>query len=138
MYSMFVAFFFFFFNFRFASLNSLNYFMWAELSGIKSDKDWYFFCPRHYKYANSMRTNRTTKAGYWKITGKDWEIKTRLTNKEIGRKRCLVFYVRGPKSSRTQWIMHEYSATFNLPNQVYAAPFRFLLLSVTPVDCKNL
>ncbi|KAJ9185584.1 hypothetical protein P3X46_005196 [Hevea brasiliensis] len=72
---------------------------------------WYFFCPR-----NNGRPSRTTEAGYWKATGRERMIKD--ANEVIGKKRSLVFYTgRNPRGTRTRWIMHEYCATFNLPNQ---------------------
>ncbi|KAJ9171607.1 hypothetical protein P3X46_014948 [Hevea brasiliensis] len=72
------------------------------------DQVWYFFCPRDYKYSGSRRSNRTTKAGYWKPTGKPRKVKNKR-KEEIGTKRTLVFYLKDhPKPRRTKWIMHEY------------------------------
>jgi len=93
----------------------------AELSAIKepNDPEYYFFCPRSYKYANSDRANRTTQAGYWKVTGKDRIVKTKTTKEHIATKKTLVFYEgRVPNGIKTNWIMHEYHPTFSFPNQV--------------------
>lgn len=88
-------------------------------SAIQSDDpECYFFSPRNYKYAKSQRANRTTKAGYWKGTGKDRTV-TESTGKQIATKRTLVFYSgRVPNGVKTNWIMHEYNPTFDFPNKV--------------------
>lgn len=97
-----------------AEVNVCDHEPWnlPELSVVKPDHPkWYFFCPRNYKYSNSQRANRTTNAGYWKVTGKDRKIK------DIAIKKTLVFYEgRIPNGIRTSWVMHEYSLTCALPD----------------------
>ncbi|XP_050235696.1 protein NTM1-like 9 [Mercurialis annua] len=72
-----------------------------------NDQVWYFFCTPNYKYSNSKRVDRTTNAGYWKVTGKERKIE------DIGFKRTLVFHHGRPKGVKTNWIMHEYTPTFD-------------------------
>ncbi|GAV86968.1 LOW QUALITY PROTEIN: NAM domain-containing protein, partial [Cephalotus follicularis] len=54
------------------------------------DPEWYFFEPRDPKYLNGFRTNRATRAGYWKSIGKDKRVVSCL-NRSIGMKNIYIY-----------------------------------------------
>lgn len=73
------------------------------------DHQWFFFSAQDFKYSNGRRSNRATKTGYWKSTGKDRQIMARVTKVLIGTKKTLVFYSgRVPNGIKTNWVIHEY------------------------------
>ncbi|XP_076961064.1 NAC domain-containing protein 78-like [Bidens hawaiensis] len=78
------------------------------LSKIKTrDLEWYFFSVLDKKHSNGSKTNRATKKGYWKTTGKDRVVHHR--SEQVGMKKTLVYHSgRAPKGERTNWVMHEY------------------------------
>ncbi|KAL6126401.1 hypothetical protein ACLB2K_074450 [Fragaria x ananassa] len=87
----------------------------AELPGLLGsetedhDMEWFFFTRNAYKYNKSCRSNRSTKKGFWKITGKERGIKPRRSKAVIGKKRNLTFYQgRGKAKKKTGWVIHEY------------------------------
>uniref|UniRef100_A0A0E0KVB0 NAC domain-containing protein n=1 Tax=Oryza punctata TaxID=4537 RepID=A0A0E0KVB0_ORYPU len=84
--------------------------------------EWYFFSLHDRKYATGQRTNRATRSGYWKATGKDRAIVTSRRRRRaatageatgggavVGMRKTLVFYQgRAPRGTKTEWVMHEF------------------------------
>uniref|UniRef100_A0A7N0UQX3 NAC domain-containing protein n=1 Tax=Kalanchoe fedtschenkoi TaxID=63787 RepID=A0A7N0UQX3_KALFE len=83
-------------------------------------KECYFYSQRDRKYATGMRTNRATKTGYWKATGKDKAVYCSSSSRSpspspspspslVGMRKTLVFYRgRAPRGRKTEWVMHEF------------------------------
>ncbi|XP_030550052.1 NAC domain-containing protein 22-like [Rhodamnia argentea] len=84
---------------------------------VGGDLEWYFFSKLDKKYETGVRVNRSTKRGYWKVTGPEHKIK--YGTQVIGQKRFLVYYAGQTKvGRRTDWVMHEYrlmDATLQVP-----------------------
>ncbi|KAG8486686.1 hypothetical protein CXB51_019977 [Gossypium anomalum] len=80
--------------------------------GTEDQNEWYFFSHKDKKYPTGTRTNRATKAGFWKATGRDKPIYSRQSL--IGMRKTLVFYKgRAPNGQKSDWIMHEYRLETN-------------------------
>ncbi|XP_031278391.1 NAC domain-containing protein 96-like [Pistacia vera] len=105
-----------------------NYNPWElpEQSILEDDQVWYFFSTPSKKYANSKQMARTTSegTGYWKITGRDREVKNKRSGEVIGIKKTLVFYEgRNPDTVRTSWVMNEFHSINAASSQAYLSFF---------------
>lgn len=95
----------FVYGYLFLGLNS-------DLSAVKlGNEQWFFFC----KLKIASRLNKTTKYGYWKVTGKDRHIKSGKSgssnSSSIGIMKTLVYYTgHDPQGKRTNWVVYEYHA----------------------------
>ncbi|KFK30696.1 hypothetical protein AALP_AA6G015600 [Arabis alpina] len=102
-----------------SEINICNYepIFLPSLSKLESkDPEWYFFSLREYASAKKTAAKRTTRTGYWKVTGADRKIKDK--GGVIGIKKTIVFYEgRVPNGVRTPWVMHEYHITCLPPHQ---------------------
>ncbi|XP_076946072.1 NAC domain-containing protein 7-like [Bidens hawaiensis] len=83
--------------------------------GTDEQNDWYFFSYKDRKYPTGNRTNRATKAGFWKATGRDKGIYSK--HNLVGMRKTLVFYKgRAPNGEKSDWLMHEYRLETNENN----------------------
>ncbi|PRQ58627.1 putative transcription factor NAM family [Rosa chinensis] len=85
----------------------------AKFLPASPNMEWHFFSRRVFKHSESKskgtRINRATKEGSWKKQGDDKRITRPYSDKQIGGKRILTFYL--PKKQRTDWVIHEYYLT---------------------------
>ena len=89
--------------------------------------EWYFFTHKDKKYTTGMRTNRATKEGFWKATGRDKPVVSSCTTLHdqdeprllhIGMRKTLVYYKgRAPHGIKSNWIMHEFRLLQLLENR---------------------
>lgn len=120
---------------------------------ISSDSVWYFFYPVTYKNPKSKPKmmnkvndkrkpiNRATKEGKWKPSGNPVKVRARDSNKQIGIKRHLYFFISEVNKindnrskvkttnsyhKKTPWILYEYELTDVHPSLQVSY---FLLLS---------
>ncbi|XP_048613614.1 NAC domain-containing protein 5-like [Brassica napus] len=88
----------------------------------ETDNVLYFFCPKENRYNRGERQSRKTKSGSWKKTGVTTNImRKRGDCEKIGEKRVFVFQyskIFGGTKLKSDWVMHEYVATFVSPTQV--------------------
>ncbi|KAL2620407.1 hypothetical protein R1flu_000612 [Riccia fluitans] len=74
----------------------------------------YFYTQKEQKYRHGKRSNRATRRGFWKATGRDKPIYGKMSHRDkykriIGYRKALVFYEgRAPNGNKTDWILHEY------------------------------
>ncbi|KAI3823608.1 hypothetical protein L1987_05047 [Smallanthus sonchifolius] len=88
--------------------------------GTEEQNEWYFFSYKDKKYPTGNRTNRATKAGFWKATGRDKGIYSK--HSLVGMRKTLVFYKgRAPNGQKSDWIMHEYRLETNENNPTQAS-----------------
>lgn len=64
----------------------------------------------HWYYFSRRTPNRISTNGYWQPLGVEEPILTSNSNKVVGLKRYLIFYLgEAPLGIKTNWSMHEYS-----------------------------
>ncbi|KAK3194482.1 hypothetical protein Dsin_025792 [Dipteronia sinensis] len=93
-----------------------------DFAEIQSDDPvWYFFTRPDYMDAKRKRINRKTKAGFWKVTGRDRPVKDKR-GRVIGYKKTLVFHLgRTSDGVRTHWVIQEFH--YEDADKVYQRPF---------------
>jgi hypothetical protein len=88
-------------------LTKMCFFPSSEKSILGSgDLKWYFYCPLEQKYSSGPRMNRTTKCGFWKVTGNARPV--RHNEELVGSIKTLIFHEGSARGARTDWVLHEY------------------------------
>ncbi|XP_062100440.1 NAC domain-containing protein 7-like [Humulus lupulus] len=108
-----------------------------ELCKIGSEErnEWYFFSHKDKKYPTGTRTNRATKAGFWKATGRDKAIYSR--HSLIGMRKTLFFYKgRAPNGQKFDWIMHSGISTNKRVQSGISTQLRTLPLHAQIKGCR--
>ncbi|KAL0700512.1 hypothetical protein Bca4012_056634 [Brassica carinata] len=87
-----------------------------------TDEVWYFFgCKKNQQHMLNKQS-RKTNSGFWKKTGDTTDIMRKRggDGEKIGEKRVFVFSTKIPSGSKSKsksdWVMHEYIATFLSPD----------------------
>ncbi|KAL6123963.1 hypothetical protein ACLB2K_076479 [Fragaria x ananassa] len=94
-----------------------------------SQRKWYFFTRIDYKYTGSSRVKRTTKEGFWKITGKDRAIKAPDSKAVSEAAKALYCCLSAPvKTKPSPGSRHQFKASSNLEDSSFvfqdASPFK--------------
>ncbi|PWA50489.1 NAC domain-containing protein [Artemisia annua] len=72
------------------------------------DNKWYFLTSRERKHLSGKLSHQQTRnIGTWKATRKDTSVCDDVTERVLGRKRCLVYLDKNKR--KTPWLMHEYT-----------------------------
>ncbi|XP_044502450.1 NAC domain-containing protein 91-like [Mangifera indica] len=101
------------------------------------DQEWYFFSKIAYKHSKSgsKKIERTTREGFWKVSGKDREIYDENSGQPIGKRTALVFYQgHGSNAVKTCWVMHEFHSE---TASSYQEPFVLCRLKRKSDDAEN-
>uniref|UniRef100_A0ACD5YDE4 Uncharacterized protein n=1 Tax=Avena sativa TaxID=4498 RepID=A0ACD5YDE4_AVESA len=91
-----------------------------DLPGASEGEASYFFSQRQTPASGGIGRRRRAASGYWKATGKEKPVFVQLQGNGkrllVGVKTTLAFHRGKARSSRTEWVMHEYRLAAAAPN----------------------